>query len=276
MNTKTFLPKIIALLCIFAPKLAAKMALKIFATPARIPRPESEMEMYHLSKQFFLTNGIAAFEWGNPTNPLVMLIHGWNGRGTQISAFAKLLVEKNFRVVALDGPGHGISPGKMSNPTHYAQFILNAQRELSPQGAHAIIAHSFGGGSTVLALHRGLIVKGVVLVASPAFYDRVVESFAKSVKLNKKAQIIFERLVTELAGISPRDLNVAKLSSDLKLPALIVHDQDDNAVNYISASAIAESWPQSKLLTTQGLGHRRILKDQKVIAEVCDFIEHIS
>ena len=273
---KKHLPKFIKLLSILAPNLAARIAIKMFATPTRIPRPESEMEMFHLSKQFTLNNGIAAFEWGDPTHPLVMLIHGWNGRGTQLSAIAKNLVDKNFRVVALDGPGHGSSPGKMTNPAHYAEFIINAQRELSPEGAHTVMAHSFGGGCAVLAASRGLQVKSLVLVASPAFYDRVVDFFSKSFGLNKKSQAAFEELIFQFAGIRPRELNIGAIGSKLNLPVLVVHDTGDNAVNYMSATAIVEAWPHAKLLTTEGLGHRRILKDQKVLGEVSDFIGKIS
>lgn len=273
---KKHLPTLLAFLSKFAPKLAAKIAFKMFATPVRVPRPESEMQMFHLSKQYFLKNGIAAFEWGEPTAPLVLLIHGWNGRGTQISAFAKSLLEKKFRVVALDGPGHGSSPGKITTPTHYAQFIIDAQKELAPEGAHAVIAHSFGGGCTVLAATRGLNVKGLVLVASPAFYERVVGFFGKNFGLNKNSQAEFEALITKAAGMQPQELNVGKIGSTLKIPALIVHDVDDNAVNFMSAEAIVEAWPGTRLIKTEGLGHRRILKDQKVISEVADFIGKIS
>jgi pimeloyl-ACP methyl ester carboxylesterase len=273
---KKHLPKLLAFLSTFAPVLAAKIAFKMFATPVRVPRPESEMQMFHLSKQYFLKSGMAAFEWGEASSPLVLLIHGWNGRGTQISAFAKSLVEKKFRVVALDGPGHGISPGKITTPTHYAQFIIDAQRELAPEGAHAVIAHSFGGGCSVLATARGLQVKGLVLVASPAFYDRVVGFFGKNFGLNKNSQAAFEELITKAAGMQPQELNVGKIGATLKIPALVVHDVGDNAVNFMSAEAIVAAWPGTRLIKTEGLGHRRILKDQKVISEVADFIGKIS
>lgn len=269
---KEYLPKIINFFSKIAPRLTAGYALKRFATPTRIPRPPSEMELYGTSKKFFLRDGIAAFEWGDSTHPLVMLIHGWNGRGTQIAAFAKSLVEKNFRVVALDGPGHGISPGKMTNPQHYADFILNAQNELAPEGAHSIIAHSFGGGSAVLAANKGMKVKSMVLVASPAFYEKVVAFFARNFGLNKTSELIFTEMVSNFAGIHPRDLNIGLLGSNLKIPALIVHDEDDKAVQYKWGQAINAAWPGSILFTTQDLGHRRILKDPKVIAYVTDFI----
>jgi pimeloyl-ACP methyl ester carboxylesterase len=269
---KDYLPKIINFMSKIMPRLTARYALKKFATPTRIPRPESEAEVYASSKKFFLKNGIAAFEWGDSTKPLVMLIHGWNGRGTQIAAFAKSLTEKNFRVVALDGPGHGISQGKITNPKHFSDFILNAQQELAPLGAKSIIAHSFGGGCTVLAANAGLKVESIVLIASPAFYEKVVQFFATSMGLSKKSEIIFIDLVTKFSGIAPAEINVGHLGSSLNIPALIVHDKDDKAVLYKWGQAIHNAWPGSILYTTQGLGHRRILKDPKVIAYVTEFI----
>jgi len=255
-----------------APGLAARIAFHFFATPVRIPRPESEKIWHEQSKKYFLKSGIAAFEWGKPTDPLVMLIHGWNGRGTQIASFALPLVEKGFRVVALDGPAHGISPGTKTNPSHFAKFIEDSQKELSPEGAHTVIAHSFGGGCAVLAASRSLRVKKLVLVASPAFYERVVQFYARSYKLSKIAEEKFTEIVAKAAGIHPKDLNIASIGSKLPIPKMIVHDSDDNAVNFLSAKAMHEAWPDSVLFKTEGLGHRRILKDQNVITAVVNFI----
>lgn len=269
---RKYLPTLIGPLSKVLPRLSARVALHFFAPPTRIPRPESEKVWYEQSKKYFLKSGIAAFEWGEENKPLVMLIHGWNGRGTQIASFAFPLVERGFRVVALDGPGHGDSPGKMTNPSHFAKFIEDSQKELSSKGAHAVIAHSFGGGCSVLAASRGLKTKKIVLVASPAFYDRVVQFFARSIHLSEEAEMHFTNLVAQVAGLHPKELNIGQIGKNLNIPAMIVHDVNDSAVNFMSAMAINEAWPDSVLLKTEGLGHRRILKDANVINEVCAFI----
>jgi hypothetical protein len=42
-------------------------------------------------------------------------------------------------------------------------------------------------------------------------------------------------------------------------------------------NAVAQHWPGARLLTTQGLGHRRILQDAAVTAAAAAFItEHQS
>jgi hypothetical protein len=44
---------------------------------------------------------------------------------------------------------------------------------------------------------------------------------------------------------------------------------------------LSRAWPDARLLTTGGLGHRRILSDPKVVAEVVRFVrgdsaEHLA
>ena len=59
------------------------------------------------------------FAWG--AGPSVLLVHGWEGRGAQLGALVDPLVAAGYRVVALDGPAHGDSPGRLSTlalPAH--------------------------------------------------------------------------------------------------------------------------------------------------------------
>lgn len=269
---KKYLPHFLRWFSLIFPKLSASIAIKIFATPIRIPRPLSEKTFYETSKKYFLKNGIAVFEWGEAHNPIIFLIHGWNGRGTQLGAFSEPLVQNGFRVIAFDGPGHGISPGNETNPKAYADFIIEAQKELAPSGIKAVIAHSFGGGCSVLAGKNGLLTEKFVLVASPAFYERVTSFFAKSLKLSEKSYECFINEILKRTNLHPRELDIGKMGSSLNKPCLVVHDTDDNAVDVLSAHAIHKTWPHSELMLTTGLGHRRILRSQDVLKKVVQFI----
>ncbi len=53
---------------------------------------------------------------------------------------------------------------------------------------------------------------------------------------------------------------------------LIVHDRDDPEAPFESAVAISQTWQRSRLLATEGLGHRRSLRDKGVLAEVVAFL----
>src|SRR5947208_2190272 len=52
--------------------------------------------------------------WGpvDGSGPLVYLVHGWGGRGSQLASFVEPLRADGYRVVMFDGPAHGDSePG---------------------------------------------------------------------------------------------------------------------------------------------------------------------
>jgi pimeloyl-ACP methyl ester carboxylesterase len=56
------------------------------------------------------------------------------------------------------------------------------------------------------------------------------------------------------------------------LPALIIHDRDDRDVPWQEGEAVARAWPHARFLRTEGLGHRRILRDPEVIDRVLRFL----
>jgi pimeloyl-ACP methyl ester carboxylesterase len=53
---------------------------------------------------------------------------------------------------------------------------------------------------------------------------------------------------------------------------LVVHDRRDRETPYPDAVDLAESWPGAVLLSTSGLGHRRVLTDPDVVRAVTDFV----
>ena len=62
----------------------------------------------------------------------------------------------------------------------------------------------------------------------------------------------------------------------MRLPIFLDTDPGiDDAVAIAAGESIHQQWKGSKIIKTSGLGHRRILKDPQVIAEVCDFIKAI-
>jgi pimeloyl-ACP methyl ester carboxylesterase len=56
-------------------------------------------------------------------------------------------------------------------------------------------------------------------------------------------------------------------------PTLIIHDEDDLDINVSCAKNIHKQHPNATLMVTKGLGHRRILRDEKVIQKILSFIQ---
>lgn len=81
-------------------------------------------------------------------------------------------------------------------------------------------------------------------------------------------------------GVRWSEFEVEQTAPLLTQPALIVHDANDDqrksqwdADNpFRDGERYARHWPGARLLRTEGLGHRGVLRDPLVVSEVVDFI----
>lgn len=265
--------EILRLTSYIAPAFSAQLALKLFLKPKAITRPQSELNYYESARRFKLKSGLVAYEWGKQGNPIIFLIHGWEGRGTQMGAFSNDLVERGYRVIALDGPAHGDSEGVYTNAGEFSRKLVEAQNELGP--LEAVIAHSFGGGCSVIAGKFGLQTKKLILIASPSDFYKVIDGFLNFLELSDNANKKFLARLEQIAKINLNELNISELGKFLQIPILIVHDRQDKEVHFDEALAFRDHLPHVELLATEGLGHRRILKELSVIKKVADFIKPI-
>jgi pimeloyl-ACP methyl ester carboxylesterase len=246
----------------------ARAALEMFMTPRRPAPRDWEAALLQQGTPLTLANGLAARSFG--AGPRVLLVHGWEGRGMNLGMFITPLTAAGYQVIALDGPAHGESPGEQTHPPHFAQAILGVGQELGPLAG--VIAHSMGAASTALALQQGLVAERVVLIAGPSSLAGVLQRFAQMAQLPEPVAERFYQLVAERVGAPAEALDIAQVGATLTTSALIIHDPADTDVPFADAQVIAASWPAARLYVTEGLGHRRILRDRDVIAMAVSFI----
>jgi pimeloyl-ACP methyl ester carboxylesterase len=67
-----------------------------------------------------------------------------------------------------------------------------------------------------------------------------------------------------LHGVGWEKLRVVEPAPSTPGPLLIFHDRRDAKVPLGDGRAIAAAWPGARLVTTQGLGHHRILRSAEV------------
>jgi pimeloyl-ACP methyl ester carboxylesterase len=267
--------KVLKYLSYVLPSWSAQKALGFFLTPQRYNPPAAEIPWQESGKSLLL-NELHLFHWpastsiNHPSKGKVLLVHGWGGRGTQMHSFIQPLLDHGFEVFALDGPAHGRSKGQQTNAGEFSRAILKVGEHLGP--LHGVVAHSFGAGCVTLAATQGLKINRSVLIACPADYGRVVETFLNFVQISPAARRAFTNRLVELAKVDPSEFNVGRLGSLLKHPSLIVHDENDKEVGYHNALEIQSAWREAQLLTTRGLGHRRILKDPQVVSDIVQFL----
>ena len=73
-------------------------------------------------------------------------------------------------------------------------------------------------------------------------------------------------------GVAFNELQAQTNAPCIARPALIVHDVEDREVPWSEGERYARYWPDSRLLSTHGLGHNRIAGDAGVIAAALRFL----
>jgi pimeloyl-ACP methyl ester carboxylesterase len=262
-------------------ELGTSLAERWFTSPRRHRRPERELLVLATSRPIAVEVTLrsprwagrrcrlAAWRWGH--GPTVLLVHGWEGRGSQLGAFVEPLVRAGLSVVAFDAPGHGDSPGRRLYLADLADCIADVARAVGP--LHAIIAHSFGAAATLMAHGRGAVdARRNAMIAPNALIDDAVARFAQRVALDDRDRGLLERQLAGRNGVAVEALAIEQLVGPRDSALLVVHDRDDREVPFVHGERLAATWQNATLRATSGLGHRRILRDDAVIAEVVAFV----
>ncbi len=255
------------------PQIAARKAYKLWFQTRRFNEPQRETRWLASAKQDVIVHRygpLSVSQWGEE-GPTVLLIHGWNGRGSQMGAFAAPLVEAGYRVVTYDLPAHGRSPGNNTNVLKAIETLVAVAGIYGP--IHGIVSHSFGGMVTTLAIKEGLAVNRVVLIGTPGSLQWLYEQFVSYLAIPKSTLVRLNRMIVRDFGADIWNrISLIDASRELTAPALIIHDEFDLDVEWREAENIAKSWRGARFMKTSGLGHRRILRAQEVVAAVVGFM----
>lgn len=255
-----------------SPGLALRLAERLFSLPRRHRAPEPERAALREGRAFhFHSRGLRlrGHIWGE--GPAVALLHGWEGRGTQLHAFIRPLIQAGFSAVTFDQPGHGASRGLRAGPVEWSRALGAFVDEIGP--IHGLVAHSLGAAGVAIAMDQGLLkVPRAVFLSPPAepdpFYGQLLAMMGFPEHEHPAA---FESYGARI-GIPWDRLRLRSLARRLSGPLLVIHDRDDREVPWTSGAEVASAWPSARLLVTEGLGHRRILRDAAVIEQAVTFL----
>ena len=259
-----------------APSLGARVATRLWFTipptprVAALPTGGSSFEV--------VAQGSVVRGGSYGAGPVVYLMHGWGGVGAQLGSFIEPLRSNGFRVVVFDAPAHGSSdpgpsgPGR-SHGLEFSRALAAVADRFGP--THAVIAHSMGAVPALLAqVHEGLVAERLVFLSPmrdlATYFDRFAGQLGIGRRIRAQMTVHTERLVDyPVAGV-----DVRVLSRRVEpVPLLIVHDRRDRETSYDDSGELAQTWAgPARLISTDGLGHRRILSDQQVVDEVVRFV----
>jgi pimeloyl-ACP methyl ester carboxylesterase len=252
---------------------SAEEALWLFCTPVRVEMARKEALAAESAQRFEFQSGeatLAGYEWGEGDKS-VLLMHGWNGRGTNLSSFVEPLVGAGYKVVAFDAHGHGDSGGQYC----YAPLMAGAAIDLARERGdfYGVVAHSFGTCATNVAQKLGLNVERVAYMSTMCWIKQRFFEFSTAVGLDAAGQEEMWQISESFFGpgrIESFHGDVA--CSEFTSRGLLVHDEDDPEISADQSRAMAAVWRDSELWVTKGLGHFRIVRSPLVVNRVVEFM----
>jgi pimeloyl-ACP methyl ester carboxylesterase len=268
-----------------APRAALARALDLFITPPRFPFSSAELRLLDSGRAKTVATpfgNIATWRIGDAHRPAVVLCHGWGGRGAQLRAFVNALLAAGYQVILFDHLGHGKSQHERAALVDFWRGVEAVWDDLIDDGVgvHGMIAHSLGGAAVASALRRSLTRKHtnapaprVVLIAPPASLIRYSRMFAKYLGLPERVRSAMQWRFESRYGVNWEEFELPHSVSTINAPALFIHDTDDRETKHAGSVALAQTWPDARMLTTNGLGHRRILASKDVINATVDFLQ---
>lgn len=266
---------IFSVLAKVSPRSAAALSLRLFLTPQRHRIPSWQKPFIASAERQALTvagKKVVVYTWGKSSKK-ILLCHSWGGRGTQLAAFVKPLLDLGYTVFAFDAPAHGQSTGRQTDMMEYSATIHELVRSVGP--FYGIIGHSFGAGNALLAKREyGFPAEKMALIGCFAHGSWVTDRFGEALNIPSAVIARMRRLLEERYGgrLQWERLAITDMVKAESARILLVHDKDDKEVPYSHAQLLITACSgKAELYTTEGLGHRRILRDPSVLVQICDF-----
>lgn len=147
-------------------ELAVMLGLAL-GRPSVLPLRPKDEDMLDQFESFSF--GAGRVGWSIGEGPLVLLVHGYSGRGIQMAALAPKIASQGFRAVFFDAGGHGAS---RIEKIGFFTFINDTRDILAYLAApvFAMVGHSAGG----LAMMRARALHGVaaqryIVISAPLY-----------------------------------------------------------------------------------------------------------
>jgi pimeloyl-ACP methyl ester carboxylesterase len=264
-------------LSVISRSLTGKVGFYIFCYPFAKTLNKFQKAFLQTAEQELLPfedGNLRLYKWGSGTGQKILLMHGWASHSYRWKIYIEKLLQKGFQVYAFDAPGHGLSDGKIANIIKYSNALSIVLREI--KGVHAVVTHSFGGITAIhyLLQHGFNALNRIVIIASPGEANDFFNFYKAKLGLSKR---IMDAIVSHFEKVlkqPPSFFSAANMANNFDLPALIVHDVQDNETPYKHAVNLNKAWRNSKLLTTEAVGHQ--MRNEEVMEAVIAFCEIVE
>nr|WP_315429102.1 alpha/beta fold hydrolase [uncultured Albidiferax sp.] len=261
-----------------SPALALRSAYRLFGTPLPLKwrgRQHAWGSAWQTERWGFEQASLTVYSLPAADHvPSVLLLHGWGGHAAQMLPLAQALAAQGMRPVLVEMPAHGRSDGQTSNLAQFSRAIdyVSARLLQDRQPLRAVVAHSLAANAAAFVLARGLPAAKLVLLAPPASPRQYTHQFAQVFGLREALRAALQQRLEAREGVVMTQFEPAAVGPRIRAQTLVVHDRGDRVNRFADGLAYSQAIPRARLVETQGLGHRRMLQDPGVLAEVAAFV----
>ena len=264
------------------PGLAVRAALRLFGTPLpprwlRRSRPWPAHWAYE--RWPFERAGLTLYRDTRTKAgaPAVLLVHGWGGHAGQMLPLAQTLAKAGLQVLLLEMPAHGRSAGRISNLPQFARALDYTAARLHAEGVdlQAVVAHSLGANAAAYAASRGLALQRLVLLAPPASPHAYTQLFARMFGLSERTRGAMQTRIEAREAILMPQFEPPAVGPRITTPTLVVHDRGDRINRHADGEAYTRAIAGAQLISTEGLGHMKLLQDAGVLMDVTRFVSAV-
>lgn len=251
------------------------MAFKIFCTPYRKPSAYKP-PVFEKSEEFDIqVNGerIHGYCWKTNVNgPIALIVHGFESRAYNFDRYVTPLIKNGYQVYAMDAKAHGKSKGKTITVPEYVEMIHQLEKNIG--SIEAFLAHSFGGLATAMFQDEYNNPSArLVLIAPATETTSALELFCRFFRLGKAVKDSIYRLILDKSGKEASYLSIKRVIPTISNPVLWIHDRDDDITPLSDVTPLLDAnLPHVEFMITEGLGHRKIYKENAVVKRAIAFL----
>jgi len=264
-----------ALMAALSRKKAAREAFHLFCTPQYRNRKKLPPVFEKAEKLSFPfeEHTLQGYRWNKGGGRRLLILHGFESSVINFDRYIKPLTGKGYEVLAFDAPAHGRSSGRSINVLLYKKMIGAIDSTYGP--VDAFLAHSLGGLALSLYMesHPHDAQTKLVLIAPAMETVRAIDNFFAFLRLNEGVRAAFDALITAMGGQPPAWYSINRAAANIRAEVLFLQDTQDEMTPMADVAPLMEKqYPNFTFRISEGLGHRRIYRDNSSFKAIIDFL----
>lgn len=261
-----------------APKLASKQAFRLFQKVRKKEIRPRELEFFKQANHTQINTEVGkidCYQLGKKTNPLIVLVHGWDSNAGSLSKIAFELVANDYQIFTFNLPAHAFAAKKRTNLYECKLALTTILKEKKITQNIAIISHSFGSAVVAYALSdTNIKADKLIFLTNPNKIEDIFMEFKQMIGLNNKAYLEMCKLTEKIAQQPIHEISVqACLQSASFNQLLLIHDEFDRILPFKNSLNVHQQFSNSKIEKLQHVGHYKMLWNSDVVSKCVNYLQ---